>query len=216
MTSLAEEYRPRTFDEVIGQDKAIAKIRRLAQRGLCGRGFWISGASGTGKTTIARLIAGEVASEWCIEELDAQALTPARLRTIEDNMRTLGLGTKTGKAFICNESHGLAKPAVRQLLVMFDRLPGHVVWIFTTTTTGQEVFFEGCDDGGPLLSRCTRLELSKRGLAEAFAARAKEIAEAEGLDGRPISAYLRLVKDNRNNMRSVLQAIESGDMDDPE
>jgi hypothetical protein len=42
------------------------------------------------------------------------------------------------------------------------------------------------------------LELAKRGLAEAFAERCREIAVAEGLDGKPIVDYVRLAKDNRN------------------
>jgi DNA polymerase III gamma/tau subunit len=54
---LHEQYRPRDWSDVVGQDKAIAKIDALRNRGLAGRAFWISGSSGTGKTTVARLIA---------------------------------------------------------------------------------------------------------------------------------------------------------------
>jgi hypothetical protein len=51
-------------------------------------------------------------------------------------------------------------------------------------------------------------------LAEAFAERAKAIAEAEGLDGKLVKAYVELVRQNRNNLRAVLQEIESGVMVD--
>jgi hypothetical protein len=51
-----------------------------------------------------------------------------------------------------------------------------------------------------------------RGINQAFAERAKEIAEAEGLDGKPLEQYLRLVNEHRGNMRAVLNAIESGEM----
>jgi hypothetical protein len=49
-------------------------------------------------------------------------------------------------------------------------------------------------------------------LAQAFAKRAREIADAEGLNGKPESAYLRLVQRCRNNMREVLQTVETGEM----
>lgn len=68
---LSEEYRAHTWSDVVGQDKAIARIAALWQRGLAGRAFWITGQSGTGKTTIARLICGEIADPTCIIEIDA-------------------------------------------------------------------------------------------------------------------------------------------------
>lgn len=208
---LYEKYRPRTWAEVLGQEKTVERIKALAQRGLAGRAYWVSGSSGTGKTTIARLLAAEIADDWYVEEIDATGLSAAALVKMESSFQTYSMG-KGGRALIINEAHGLNKPAVRQLLVLLERLPSHVMVIFTTTTEAQETFFDDKEDAGPLLSRCLRFDLSRRGLAQVFAQRAHEIASKEGLNGRPIEQYVRLAQDCRNNMRAMLQAVESGAM----
>jgi replication-associated recombination protein RarA len=213
MPTLAEKYRPTTLAEVIAQPKALATIQRLAESGgLAGRPYWIAGQSGTGKTTIARLMAQEIADPICIEEYDAGELTGAAVREIERRSAIRGLG-KGGRAIIVNEAHGLRSDTQRALLVALERdLPAHVMWIFTTTNDGQQQMMFDSDDAGPLLSRCLKIELARRDLAKPFAERARQIAQAEGLDGQPIEKYVRLAQDCRNNLRMMLSEIEAGRM----
>lgn len=209
---LTEKYRPRSFDQVVAQDKALARIRSVGKNGYGGRAYWITGASGTGKTTIARLIAAEVADPFCTIEIDAGELTIGKLRDIERSMRLYGFGSKPGRAYIVNEAHGLTAPVIRALLVTLEPIPAHVVWVFTTTVDGQESLFEGQIDAHPLLSRCTTVAFSRQGLAKAFARHTQAIAVTEGLDGKPTEAYVRLVQDHHNNMRAAIQDIEAGGM----
>ncbi len=94
MMQLHEQNRPRCWSEVVGQDKVLAKVERLRKRGLAGRAYWLSGQSGTGKTTIARLIAAEVADSIATEELDATECTPAMIpRGRAQDARTAARGS---------------------------------------------------------------------------------------------------------------------------
>lgn len=121
MARIYETYAPEFFDDVVGQDKAIAQIRRLQARGLGGNALWITGATGTGKTTIANLTARMIADNSCIDEIDASDLTPAKIKELERSSAVYGLGLSSGKrgrVFIINEAHGLRADSIRQLLTV--------------------------------------------------------------------------------------------------
>lgn len=208
---LHEQYRPRDWSEVVGQDVAVGRIEVLRRRGLGGRAYWISGRSGVGKTTIAKLIAREVAVDWCTMEIDATALTPSTLRESIRTLRMMGMGEKSGRARLVNEAHGLRQDTIRQLLIFLEELPDHVVVCFTTTDAGEDRLFDMQIDAGPLLSRCVDLTLKVD--LDAMAGRLQMIAVAEGLDGgAPIAAYRDLLDRHEANMRHALQAIEHGAM----
>jgi hypothetical protein len=94
---------------------------------------------------------------------DARSLTTAKIEAIRQTLHYQGIGDKRGRVWIVNEAHDLHADQVRKLLCLIEPdggLPVHTAFVFTTTVEGQKLLFDGCDDDGPLLSRCTRIALS--------------------------------------------------------
>jgi len=214
MKPLFEQYRPSDWDSLVGQDKLRKRIEVLRRRGLIGRVFWITGDSGTGKTTVARLIAAEIADDYATIEIDAQDVGIDRVREFEWMCQFKPIG-KGCHALIINEAHGLSSKVVSRLqtLVESDAVQKTSTWIFTTTFQGHQKLFDGAFDACPFISRAIELELQhSEEVVLAFAIRARKIAQAESLDGQPLDAYVRLVRDCRCNFRKVLQRIESGEL----
>lgn len=213
---LAERYRPKDWREVIGQDAIRAKVDALRPRGLGGRAYFLSGGSGQGKTSIARILANEVADEWGIVEWKSPAeLTADVLRWVDDQSRYKPIGR--GLCFILNECHALRANQIVTLLGLTEQpgQPSWVTWIFTTTKLGEAKLFDDLDDAAPLLSRCIKLPLAQRDLTKPFAAHLVRIGREAGiLNGMGDEYYTkraeRLLKDCRNNLRMALNEVETG------
>lgn len=214
VSSLFERYRPSDLDSLMGQDKCVRQLRSLKSRygTLGGRAYWISGKSGTGKTTLARIIGSDIASEAAIEEIDGGDMTPREIARRQDLLYQRMIG-KGGWCLIVNEAHGFKADTVRRLLTLIEPqggLPSHVAFCFTTTKAGQAKLFDDLDDAGPLLSRCVRLALEERGLNQVFAQKLFEIAPAEGLGNPTLQQCLKLVNEARGNFRDCLNALDGG------
>ncbi len=221
MARLVDKYRPRRLSQVIGQEKVTRRLADMLRRGSLGGGaVWIEGPSGTGKTSIAQCLAralgaapgnplryNELDGDKClveaVRELDAAALAVNRA------VRDFG-HTEPPHVWIINEAHAMPARAVQAWLTLLDgRLPTAWTVIFTTTEAQQDLFG---NFSTPFGSRVSAFRLTSQGLSERFAAFARRVAKREGLDGQSETAYARLVKESKNNLRDVLQQIDAGAM----
>ena len=210
--NLYEKYRPRQWSEVVGQDKVVKQIDNVRKRGLEGKVFWITGRSGCGKTTIARLIASDVADHFATEELNAIDVSMEVVRRWEKMCSYKPLGGKC-YCFIINESHCLSSRVVSHLQTVLENetVQRNSTWLFTTTFKGQRKLFDGVDDAAPFLSRAIKLQLSSD-VELAFAMRVRDILKAEGMNDIPLHVLADRLRKCECNMREVLQQIETEEL----
>ena len=208
---LYEKYRPQTLDDFIGQPKMKKQLQTIMGRSEFDRdAFWIQGPSGTGKTSLAHIIANRlVETDQAIIELDGDECNVAMLNDIK---YSIGLYPAKGKwkVYIVNEAHAMSRQAVQGWLTLLEKLPKYRLVIFTTTELIQDDLFGNFSS--PFARRCKVLNFTNQGLAQDMAERTREISQCEGLDGKPITAYVRLIQDCKNNLGLALQRIEAGEM----
>src|SRR3989338_8599351 len=124
--TLYRKYRPKTFDEMIGQDHITEVLRKSAQSGDITHSYLFHGSRGTGKTSLARIFAREIG---CMPE-DLYEIDAASNRGIDD-VRELREGVKTlpfhspYKVYILDEVHMFSKDAFSALLKTLEEPPKH-------------------------------------------------------------------------------------------
>lgn len=209
--TLTEKYRPKQFQDLVGQESALNKLQVVLNRSWGGRAYWVTGISGSGKTSLARILADMNADSLYTVETVGRQLTVLQLKDIKERWAYIPMAEKSGQALIINESHGIAKPVIEVLLGMIEDLPSNVIIVFTTTNDGNDLFEENMDSS-PFASRCIKVKLTSRDICEPMAQRVMEIADLESLNGQPKEAYIKLMRKHKNNMRSALNEVESGCM----
>ncbi len=132
--ALYRKYRPENWNEVIGQDHIVKAIGGALKAGKVSHAYLLCGPRGTGKTTIARIIASELGtSPNDIYELDAASNRGIDdIRSIRDSVHTLPFDSKY-KIYILDEVHMFTKDAWNALLKTIEEPPQHVIFILATT-----------------------------------------------------------------------------------
>jgi DNA polymerase-3 subunit gamma/tau len=137
-TSLAlyRKYRPKNFDEVLGQDHVVSVLESSVKTNKVSHAYLFAGTRGLGKTSIARIFASTIGtSKNDIYEIDAASNTSVEdIRNLNDSVFTLPFESKY-KVYILDEVHMLSKSASNALLKTLEEPPAHVVFILATTET---------------------------------------------------------------------------------
>ena len=195
---LARKYRPKTFDDLYGQDLMVRILRRAFELNRLAHAWMLTGVRGTGKTTTARIIArglnctgpdgtGGPTADPCgvcpnclailddrhpdVTEMDAASNTGVDdVREVIDATRYRPLQARY-RVFIIDEVHMLSRNAFNALLKTLEEPPPHVKFVFATTEIRKVPV--------TVLSRCQRFDLRRVRVAE-LVALFRKIAELEG------------------------------------
>lgn len=229
MSSLHTRYRPATFEDVIGQEHVVKGLKRVVKDERA-HSFIFTGPPGTGKTTLARILANAFAKNEAtvanIEEVAAADTTGVdAMREVIQHTLYRAIGASPVKAVILDEAHRLSGSAWDVLLKPIEEPPPHVYWMICSTNPGKIP--------KTIISRCLRydlkpvpeedlLELLLRVIKAEKLDTGDDVIEAivEEASGSPrqalvfleACAYCETAGEARTAMRSAAQSREAGDL----
>lgn len=172
--ALYQKYRSQTFDELVGQQYVVRSIKNAVQEGKVGHAYLFCGPRGTGKTSMARLLARAVncedkehapcgKCENCLAAIEGthpdiieiNAANETHVEDVRDLIERARLSPMMGqhKVYIVDEVHQLSSSAASALLKTLEEPPEHVIFILATTDPQKLL--------PTIISRCQRFDFSK-------------------------------------------------------
>jgi len=224
--ALARKYRPRRFAEVAVQSHVATTLRNAIAADRLGQAYLFCGPRGTGKTTLARVLAMALNCEapsadhepcgTCSSceriwggstSLDVVEMDAASNRGVDDarelRERVMYAPSAAGryKVYIIDEAHMLTREAWNTLLKVLEEPPPRVVFVFATTEP-QKIQ----QAAAPVLSRVQRFDLRRIGPAD-VRSRLATVLEAEGVTAEP-EALAMLARAADGSMRDALSLTD--------
>ena len=218
--ALPLKYRPKTFDDVVGQEHVTRTLRNAIASGRIANAYLFVGSRGIGKTTLSRIFAKAIncptpngvepcgTCESCRQiaegrSIDVTELDGASHNKVEDVRPIIeGVQFKPAaskyKIFIVDECHMLTPAAWNALLKTLEEPPPYVRFIFATT--------EGDKLLATIISRCQRFDL-RRIQTHQIAARLRYICGKEGIDASE-DALLAIARGAEGGMRDALSSLD--------
>ena len=192
--ALYRKWRPKTFDDVVGQQHVTQTIKNEIKNNACGHAFLFCGSRGTGKTSTARILSRAVNCENPVDgnpcnkcstcmgiengsimdiiEIDAASNRGVdNIRTLREEASYTAAVTKY-KVYIIDEVHALSNDAFNALLKLLEEPPAHVKFVLATTEANKVL--------GTISSRCQRFDF-KRITPDDIYDRLDYICNAEGI-----------------------------------
>lgn len=219
---IARKYRPQTFADVVNQDHVKQTLSNALTQGRVGHGYIFSGQRGTGKTTMARILAkclncdkGPTAEPCltcssCTEiargnSMDLTEIDAASNRRIDDirelreNVRYRPVRDRY-KVFIIDEAHQITSDAFNALLKTLEEPPPHVVMVLATTEA-QKV-------PATIISRCQRFDF-RRIPNDLVVAKLRTLCDAESITAEPavLDLIARVVWGGLRDAENLLEQL---------